>query len=198
MAIAHTYNPVTHDYVSTADDFGYSPANSVTAPLPPRPWPRLWPRWTGESWELVPDHRERKAPAFRPEDAQEATEFWLPGDTYDTPARQIFSPGALPEGAILTRPEKSAEQALADAKEAKATEIEAGYQAAITAIMTMPQEAPTPRDVAVGAVLLAAEDAEGFAWIIEQFTDTRAALLAEVDAAATVEEVEAIVVSYAV
>ncbi|WP_165079250.1 MULTISPECIES: phage tail protein [unclassified Desulfovibrio] len=198
MAIAHTYNPVTHDYVSSAEDHGYTPSNATTAPLPSRPWTRLWPRWNGSAWELVEDHRERKTPAFRYEDVQDATEYWLPGDAYDTPARQIFAPGPLPDGALLTRPEKSAEQALADAKEAKATEIEAGYQAAITAIMTMPQEAPTPSDVAVGAVLLAAEDSEGFAWIIEQFADTRAALIAQVEAAATVEEVEAIVVSYAV
>lgn len=108
MAIAHTYNPATRDYVSSADDYGYTPANATTTSLPSRPWTRQWPRWVGTGWELVADHRERKAPAFRAEDVQEATEFWLPGDTHDTPARQLFAPGPLPEGAMTERPEKPA------------------------------------------------------------------------------------------
>lgn len=44
MSVAHTYNPVTHDYVSSAEDFGYTPANATHADLPPRPWGRQWPR----------------------------------------------------------------------------------------------------------------------------------------------------------
>lgn len=108
MAIAHTYNPVTHDYVSSADDYGYTPANATRVDLPPRPWGRQWPRWTGGDWELVEDHRERKGPQFASTDVQEATEYWLPGDTWETPARQMFVPGPLPEGAMTERPEKPA------------------------------------------------------------------------------------------
>ena len=87
MAIAHTYDPSTFDYITSSEDFGHTPANAVTIPLPPRPWTRQWPRWTGKKWELVADHRERKVPAFRPEDVQEATEFWLPGRRAGTPTR---------------------------------------------------------------------------------------------------------------
>lgn len=198
MAIAHTYNPATGAYVSSAEDFNWIPANATRIDLPPRPWGRQWPRWTGSAWQLVEDHRERKTPAFSAEDAQEATDFWLPGDTHETPARQMFTPGPLPEGAVTERPEKPAELLLSEARTAKTNEIEAGYQAAVAATLTMPQAAPTAQDVAVGAALLAADDAEGLEYVIGQHAATRAALLSEVEAATTAEAVEAIQVRYAV
>ncbi len=198
MAIAHTYDPSTHDYITSSEDVGHTPANATTAPLPARRWGRWWPRWTGKKWELVEDHRERKSPAFRPEDVQEATEFWLPGDSHDTPARQVYWPGPLPEGALLERPEKPVEEALEDAKESKTAEIEAGYQAAVAATLTMPQASPTAQDVAVGAALLAAEDAEGLEYVVGQHGATRDALLDLVATAETPEAVSGIEVSYAV
>lgn len=108
MAYIHTYNPVTGDYVATTDDYGYVPANAVDKPLPPRPWARKWPRWNGKKWELVDDHRERKAPIFDSENEQQATDYWLPGDTYETPARHMVTTGSLPDGAILEKPTKPA------------------------------------------------------------------------------------------
>lgn len=196
MAIAHTYNPATRDYVSSADDYGYTPANATLSDLPPRPWGRQWPRWTGEAWELVEDHRERKAPAFASEDTQEATDFWLPDDTHETAARHVYVPGPLPEGAILERPAKPVELVLSEAKAAKIAEIEAGYQAAVAATLTMPQASPSAQDVAVGAALFAADDAEGLAYVMERHTATRSALMAEVEAATTAEAVAAIQVRY--
>lgn len=198
MPIAHTYNPVSHDYVSSADDYGYTPANATRVDLPPRPWGRQWPRWSGDAWELVEDHRERKAPQFAPTDEQAPTEYWLPGDTHETPARQMFAPGPLPPDALLTRPEKPVELLLSEARTAKIAEIEAGYQAAVAATLTMPQASPTAQDVAVGAALLAADDAEGLEYVIEQHAATRADLLAQVAAAETPEAVAAIQVRYAV
>lgn len=198
MPIAHTYNPVSHYYVSSADDYGYTPANATRADLPPRPWGRQWPRWTGGGWELVEDHRERKAPTFRAEDAQTATEYWLPDDTHETPARQMFTPGPLPPDALLTRPEKPADLVLSEAKTAKIAEIEAGYQAAVAATLTMPQDSPTTEEVVAGAALFAAEDPDGLAYVMEQLRSTRAALLADVEAATTAEAVAAIEVRYAV
>lgn len=198
MAIAHTYNPVTHDYVASAEDHGHTPSNATNVPLPPRPWTRQWPRWKGSAWELVEDHRERKAPAFRPEDVQEPTEYWLPGDGHDAPARQVFAPGPLPADALLERPEKPVALALAEAKEAKAAEIEVGYQAAIAATLTMPQASPTAQDVAVGAALLASEDAEGLEYVVGQHGATREALLDQVASADSLAAVEAVEVQYAV
>lgn len=198
MAIAHTYHPITKDYVASAEDHGHTPSNATTASLPPRPWTRQWPRWTGNAWELVEDHRERKVPAFRAEDVQDGTNFWLPGDSHDTPARQVFAPGPLPEGALLERPEKTAQQALAEAREAKTAEIEDGYQKAMAATLTMPQASPTTEDVAVGAALFAAEDAEGLEYVVGQHGATRDALLDLVATAETPEDVAGIEVSYAV
>lgn len=198
MAISHTYNPVTHGYLTSAEDFGHLPANATRALLPLRPWGRQWPRWTGTAWTLVPDHRERKAPAFRSEDAQDATEFWLPGDAYTTPGRQVFTPGPLPEGAMLERPEMPAEQALAEARETKTAEVEAGYKAAFAATLTMPQAEPTEPEITAAAGLFAAEDPEGLVYVMEQLGATRQTLLDQVAAAETVEDVDAIAVRYVV
>ena len=108
MAYIHTYNPVTGDYVATTDDYGYPTSNASNKSLPPRPWIRKWPRWNGQDWELIEDHRERRDWLFAPEDVQEATEFWLPGDTHETPGRKVYEPGPLPEGAMLEKPAKPA------------------------------------------------------------------------------------------
>lgn len=196
MSIAHSFHPVSLFYVASSEDFGFTPANATLAVLPARPWGRTWPVWTGEAWTLVVDHRERKAPAFAAEDAQKATDFWLPGDTWETPARHVFVPGPLPEGALLTRPEKPADLLLSEARAAKAAEVEAGYQSAVAATLTMPEAAPTAQDVAVGAALLAADDAEGLEYVIGRHAATRAALLAQVEAADTAEAVTAIEVRY--
>lgn len=198
MSAAHTYNPVTGDYVSTSEDYGHTPANATRVDLPPRPWGRQWPRWNDEIWEMVPDHRERKTPAYAAGDEQAATDYWLPGDTWETPARQMVAPGPLPEGALLTRPEKPAELLLSEARAAKAAEVEAGYQTAVAATLTMPQASPTAQDVAVGAALLAADDAEGLEYVIGRHAATRAALLARVAEASTVGDISAIAVRYAV
>lgn len=63
--------------------------------------------WNGESWQEVEDHR--------------STEYWLPGDTYGTPGREVKEIGPLPEGATLTPPE----QTLDDVKTAKVAEMKA-------------------------------------------------------------------------
>lgn len=198
MAIAHRYNPMTQAYISSSEDFGNPPSNSASKDLPPRPWTRQWPRWTGKKWELIEDHRERKAPAFAPEDAQEATEYWLDGDTYETPSRKAFEPGPLPEGALLEKPKNPEAELLADAKKAKAEEISKAYDVAIAASITMPLDSPSTQDVALGAALFAAEDAEGLAFVQAQHQTRRAELLELLDAAQSTEEVEAIEVSYAV
>lgn len=83
---------------------------------------------------------------------------------------------------------------------AKRQQINAGFEAAITASLTMPSinTPPTPVEVAVGAATFAAEDAEGLAYIMQAHTARRVSLLAAVDAATTVEAVQAITISYAV
>ena len=93
---------------------------------------------------------------------------------------------------------EAAARALPDAKAAKRTEIQAGYDAALAASLTMPAAAPTVQDVAVGAALFAVEDAEGLAYVQALHAARRDELLAAVEAAQTVDTVQAIDASYAV
>lgn len=50
--------------------------------------------WNGDEWEEVEDNR--------------GVAYWLPGDVYGMNARIMKELGALPDGAILEAPEKSA------------------------------------------------------------------------------------------
>lgn len=54
------------------------------------------PVWNGEKWTQVEDHRGAK--------------YWLPGDKYGSPAREMVELGPLPVGASLTEPEMSQEE----------------------------------------------------------------------------------------
>lgn len=56
--------------------------------------------WNGESWQEAEDNR--------------GTEYWLPGDVYGTPAREMIELGALPEGATFTAPEKTLDELKTD------------------------------------------------------------------------------------
>ena len=89
---------------------------------------------------------------------------------------------------------------LPEAQTAKRAEINAGFDAALIASLTMPSvnTPPSAVEVAVGAAGLAAVDPDGPAYIMQTHEARRAALLAAVDAATTPEAVQAITVSYAV
>ena len=63
--------------------------------------------WNGSTWIETEDYRKK--------------EYWLPGDTYGTPGREVKEIGPLPEGATLTPPE----QTLAELKTAKIAEMKA-------------------------------------------------------------------------
>ena len=106
--------------------------------------------------------------------------------------------GPLPLGAVTTRPAKSAAALLAEAKASKIAEIEAGYDAAVAASLTMPTANPTAQDITIGAAAFASEDAEGLAYVMQTHATRRDDLLAAVDAATTSDDVQALVVSYAV
>lgn len=71
------------------------------------------PAWNGETWNQVEDNR--------------GTKYWLPGDKHGSPAREIVELGPLPDGALLTEPEPTAEelatQELAQAKAERADAV---------------------------------------------------------------------------
>lgn len=99
-------------FMGPCDDHGGPLPHNCTRRTPPAlPWHRVWPRWTGEAWLLVEDHRARCAEeGFAPELRQNATPYWLPvaGDTWQSPARTMTDVGPLPQGAVTEQPEKPA------------------------------------------------------------------------------------------
>lgn len=77
----------------------------------------FWPMWSGKTWKQVEDHRKRVAGGkLVPIPAQEATEYWLPGDTYTTPPRAMVTLGPLPADALLVRPEMTQEEKATQAR----------------------------------------------------------------------------------
>lgn len=199
MPEAHRYTKPDRYFHGTVKYNAVQPGNSTLDDLPPLPWPGKWPQYVdGKGWVMVDDHRERKPPLFDAALEQDATDYWLPEDTHDTPARQMKEIGPLPDGALTERPAKTDAKLLEEAKGTKTAEIAAGYDAAVAASLTMPTANPTEQDITIGAAAFAAEDAEGLAYIMQVHATRRDELLAAVEAADTVGDVLAILVSYAV
>lgn len=95
---------------------------------------------------------------------------------------------------------KEAYAALPAVKERKRAEINAGFDAAITASVTMPSASSPPSSVelALGIDAFRAEDSEGWNDLLAIQTARRDELLAAVEAAASAEAVQVIIISYAV
>lgn len=89
---------------------------------------------------------------------------------------------------------------LADVQTAKRAEINAGFDAALTASLTMPSvnTPPSTVELTVAIGLFNAEDPIGLVDLCAIHEARRASLLAAVDAATSVEAVQAISVAYAV
>ncbi|MCB6541154.1 hypothetical protein LI168_03255 [Desulfovibrio desulfuricans] len=83
---------------------------------------------------------------------------------------------------------------------AKRAEINAGFDAALTASLTMPNinTPPSTVELTVAIGLFNAEDPVGLVDLCAIHEARRASLLAAVDAATTIAEVQAITVTYAV
>ncbi len=193
MAIAHRYTRPDQYYINSDEDYGCPPYNSTPNALPPRPWKNQWPQYVdNKGWVLVEDHRQRAEPHFAAVDVQPGTEYWLPEDTHDSPARRMHTPGPLPKDALTKRPE----QPLAEVKVAKNASIIAAHESALAGAVALSD--PTPSTVAVEAGLLAASDPEGLEYVRNALATRRNELLAAVDAATTAADVQAIIVSYAV
>ena len=95
------------------DDSDLSPSGNWNIPAdcteiaPPAKKENYVAVWNGAAWVETEDYRGK--------------EYWLPGDTYGTPGREVKEIGPLPEGATLTPPE----QTLDELKEAKKAELKA-------------------------------------------------------------------------
>lgn len=65
--------------------------------------------WNGEAWEYIEDHRQKRDVGGVPIEGT-GTAYWMPDDTWYTPARYMKKLGQLPAGALLERPKKSLEE----------------------------------------------------------------------------------------
>lgn len=77
--------------------------------------------WNGSAWEAVEDHRQHVNSHGVKEGG---TEYWLPEDNWLSPARYMEELGPLPDGATTVKPERPAEEKLADAKAQKTAEFD--------------------------------------------------------------------------
>ena len=64
--------------------------------------------WNSTAWEHIEDHRQKYDRGGVPLEGT-GTQYWMAGDTWQTPARYMTELGKLPEGSMLERPEKPAE-----------------------------------------------------------------------------------------
>lgn len=89
---------------------------------------------------------------------------------------------------------------LAEAQNAKRMEINAGFDAALTASLTMPSRTDPPSAVELALAIedFKSDDPTGLGDLRAIHEARRASLLAAVDAATTIAEVQAISVTYAV
>lgn len=175
MAIAYQY---TSDgiYADTIEDYGLLPSNATHA-VPPEPLPGHVLRWTGEDWEQVENHRGKSG--------------YVNGQPHT-----VVDYGPLPEGWSDTPPPPT----LDEARESKRHEILAGFDAAMSASLTMPSASAPPTPFAVAEALYdwRTSSADEYADLLAIHAARRDALLAALDAAETAEAALALEVSYAV
>lgn len=111
FAASGAWRPYTHSLPANSGTMPPVTALRGQAPLLVK---GFWPCESGGTWVQVKDHRERAAGgAIPPEAAQEATQFWLPGDSFETPGRTMTDIGPLPDGALLQRPAMTDREACA-------------------------------------------------------------------------------------
>lgn len=72
----------------------------------------FWPQLVDGTWQNKENHTNRTYEG----QPQIPTDYWMPNDTWDTPARHMTEFGPLPEGALLAAPDKPLEVAKAEAK----------------------------------------------------------------------------------
>ncbi|HEU6437428.1 MAG TPA: hypothetical protein VE028_08240 [Nitratidesulfovibrio sp.] len=154
------------------------PAGAYLDGPPDAPLPSAWHRWQrqGDAWVAVEDHRGRVG--------------WLADGTQHTVAEL----GPLPDGWTDTAPPP----ALGEVTAAKAREIRAGYDTALSGVLAGADATAT--GVTVGSALMAVTDPDGLEYLVDMLTARRVALeqalLTAQAAADPVAAVLAIVVSY--
>lgn len=112
-----------------------------------------------------------------------------------------FLPGKYVwDGTTLTPTPEYEAEILPGLKDEKIVQINAGFDAALAASITMPsrQSPPTAVEIALAIEDFKADDPEGWQTLRTVHQERRTLLLAAVDEATTIAEIEKIAVSYAV
>ena len=110
MSMVYQYDSSGY-FVGQCDDYGGSLPHNCCA-IAPDVQAGFIPRWDGAAWQNVENHTAKAWDG----QTQTPTAYWLPADTWDTPARHMTEPGPLPAGALLTAPTKPLDVAKAEAK----------------------------------------------------------------------------------
>lgn len=98
--------------------------------------------WSGEAWQEVEDNR--------------GTQYWLPGDTYGTPAHEMKELGPLPDGATTTALEQTEDEKLQ--MEANATRSQLREKAIGVMMMNLVGSDTTEEQAEYQASVLALDD----------------------------------------
>lgn len=174
MATAYQYNADGY-FVGEVEDYGLLPNNATHTQ--PAFTEGFIPRWTGAAWEQVVNMKGRSG--------------YLNGQPY-----AITEYGPAPDGWSETPPLPT----LADAQTTKRQQINAGFDSALTASLTMPSRNTPPSTVELALAIedFKTDDPAGWADLRAIHEARRDALLAAVDATTTVEAAQAITINYAV
>lgn len=131
----YRFNPDTKEYLYAEEafldpleseqqgrDVYLLPADSTfTAPLAAKEGYAVC--WNGTAWEYIEDHRQKRDGGGVPIEGT-GTAYWLPEDTWMSPARYMKELGPLPEGAVTVKPEKSEKEKQLEAYQAELAEKE--------------------------------------------------------------------------
>lgn len=174
MAKAYQYDAAGY-FAGEAEDYGLLPNNATYAA--PTMRDGHIPRWNGTAWEQVENHKGK--------------EGYVDGHPHT-----IKDYGPLPRGWSDTPPPPTLE----DVRAAKIAEINRGFDAALTATLTMPSRQTPPSAVEIALALddFKADDPDGWLFVRDTHTARRDEMLALAAGAGTTEAVQAIAVSYAV
>lgn len=123
----YKYDPTTKEYMGSKPAQTRPNGQPITDALnatpvePPVLTDKQQAVWNGTAWDVLEDHRKK------PGVPDSGTPYWLPGDSWNTPARYMTELGPLPEGALLDALEKTAEEIadeeLAQAKAERASAV---------------------------------------------------------------------------
>lgn len=130
--LIYKYNPSTREFTGSKtaqtrpNGQPITDVRHATVMEPPKTGDKQVAVWNGKRWDVVEDHRKKTGVEGS------GTPYWMPGDTWQMPPRYMTEPGPLPEGAMLSAPEKDVDTLRSE----KLSEINGKYDAATSALVS--------------------------------------------------------------